>query len=95
MDHFKHIYPSELGYRPSFTYLVAVSAPMMGFQIVTFFVLDKIPLQCRITLTFFINMVMTVCILFIPNYMTGDDLYFGYVLTLVAAGIYGASVAIL
>ena len=44
MDFFKQKYPSSLDYAPDFTFLVAVSLPMLLVQLLGFFFLDKIPL---------------------------------------------------
>ena len=40
MDFFKEQFPS---YKPSFTLIVAVSAPMLIVQAIVFFAIDKIP----------------------------------------------------
>ena len=44
MDFFKEKYPKRLDYAPDFTFLVAVSLPMLLVQLFAFFFLIKIPL---------------------------------------------------
>ena len=44
MDFFKKTFPEELGYKPSFTLLVAVSGPMLIGQIFSFFFLHVMSL---------------------------------------------------
>ena len=67
MDYFKVQFPSSEGYEPSFSMLVAVVTPMLLVQILTFFFLERMGLQFRITFTFAVNAVCSLLFFVIPN----------------------------
>ena len=93
MDFFKQKYPKSLDYAPDFTFLVAVSLPMLLVQLLCFFFLNKIPLQTRMTGTFAVNTVCTILLAIIPSLVT--DIELSYNLALLIAAMYGSSVALL
>ena len=64
MDYFKDIFPS---YEPSFSFLLAVSVPMLGMQVVSFTLQTIIPIEVKLTCALFVNMMVTLLIATIPN----------------------------
>jgi hypothetical protein len=66
MDFFQIIFPKESGYKPSFAFLVAVSVPMLVFELAGLMFLQKVNLHLRMTLTFAINTLATFSLMMIP-----------------------------
>ena len=96
MDYFKrNLYPE---YNPGFTFVVAVSGPMLLSQIISFLYLEKIPLKIKMSLTFGLNGVLTIMMVVLYNIFDYEDprqVSISYKLMLMLAGIYGCSVALL
>lgn len=44
MDFFKICYPDSQGFKPSFAFLVAVSAPMLAFELLGLLLLESVSL---------------------------------------------------
>ena len=69
MDIFKSEFPD---YKPDFSLIVAVSAPMFLFQAVVFFFLQYIPMQVKMTFVFFLMAVDIILIALIPNFISNE-----------------------
>jgi len=63
LDYFTSIFPH---YKPDFTFLMAVSVPMLGMQIVSFALQNFIPLALKLTGSLFINTLVTAGIAIVP-----------------------------
>ena len=69
MDFFKEQFPS---YKPSFTLIVAVSAPMLIVQAIAFFAIHKIPQHIKVTAMFTINTLITFSLVLVPLYIQNE-----------------------
>ena len=69
MDIFKAEFPS---YKPDFSLIVAVSAPMFLFQAIVFFFLQYIPLSIKMTFVFFLMAIDIILIALVPNFITDE-----------------------
>ena len=96
MDYFKkNLY---IDYNPGFTFVVAVSGPMLLSQVISFLYLERIPLKMKMSFTFGFNGVLTIMMVVLYNAFDYDDpkqVSISYKLMLMLAGIYGCSVALL
>ena len=95
MDYFKDTFPDH---KPSFTYLVAVTVPMVVCQLFCFFVTEWFGYQFKLTFTLAINTLCTALIVILPQLgdpTDKDHMDLVYLLTVIVMCIYGASVALL
>ena len=63
LDYFKGIFP---GYGPDFTFLMAVSVPMLGMQMVSFVLQNYIPLSFKLSSCLFVNALVAAGIAIVP-----------------------------
>ena len=63
LDYFKEIFPS---YKPDFTFLTAVSVPMLGMQLVSFILQTYIPQYFKLSTCLFINCLVAAGIALVP-----------------------------
>lgn len=80
-------------YQPSFGLLVAVSVPMLVFQAISFFFLQYIPLQARMTWTFLLNAFCTLLLVIVPLVVANEQK--AYSIVIIMSVIYGSSYALL
>lgn len=73
MDYFIARYPDH---SPAFSFLLSNSLPMLLVQILVFKFITKIPLQVRVTLSFFINAVITILLGVLPVAIENQTLSF-------------------
>ena len=71
MDYFQKTLYIE--YNPGFTFVVAVSAPMLISQVLCFFVLERIPLKFKMSMTFAFNGLITILMVIVFNIFDYDD----------------------
>jgi len=90
MDFFKEEFPS---YEPSFSLLVAVSAPMFLVQAVVFFLLQDIALQVKVTLMFAISTLITFGLVLVPICITDEAT--AYWIVIMLSFLFGSAYAIL
>lgn len=90
MDFFSDAFPS---YEPSFSLLVAVSAPMFIVQALVFFVLQNIPRQVKVTLMFAISTLITFGLVLVP--ICVEDEATGYYLVITLSLLFGSAYAVL
>ena len=90
MDFFTEEFPS---YKPSFSLLVAVSAPMFLVQAIVFFLLQNIALQVKVTLMFAISTLVTFGLVLIPLCITDEATAYWTVIML--SVLFGTAYAIL
>lgn len=90
MDFFKDEFPS---YEPSFSLLVAVSAPMFLVQALVFFLLQNIPRQVKVTLMFAISTVITFGLVLVPICIEDESTAYWLVITL--SLMFGSAYAVL
>lgn len=90
MDFFTIEFPS---YKPSFSLLVAVTVPLFFVQILTYFFLQYMPLQLKMTWTFCINTVITVLLALLPLQIQNQAA--GYYSVLSISALFGTSYAVL
>lgn len=63
LDYFKVIFPN---YGPDFTFLMAVSVPMLGMQMVSFVLQNYIPLSFKLSSCLFVNALVAAGIAIAP-----------------------------
>jgi hypothetical protein len=63
MNYFMQIFPS---FKPSFSFLLAVSLPMLGMQIVSFMLQKLISAEVKLICGLFTSMMVAVLITIIP-----------------------------
>jgi len=90
MDFFTIEFPS---YKPSFSLLVAVTVPLFFVQLLTYFFLQYLPLQLKMTWTFAINTVITVLLALLPLQISNQNA--GYYSILGISALFGTSYAVL
>ena len=90
MDFFKEEFPS---FEPSFSLLVAVSAPMFGVQAIAFFFLQYIPLHIKVTFMFMLSTAITFGLVLIPLCVADEAT--AYWLVIVLSLLFGSAYAIL
>ncbi len=90
MDFYTEEFPS---YEPSFSLLVAVSAPMFLVQALIFFFLQNLSLHFKVTLMFAISTLITFCLVLVP--ITVADEATAYWLVITLSIVFGSAYAIL
>lgn len=90
MDFFKEEFPS---YEPSFSLLVAVSAPMFGVQALVFFLLQSIPLHFKVTTMFIVSTLVTFGLVLVPLWVSDEST--AYWLVIMLSLIFGSAYALL
>eukprot|EP00347_Sterkiella_histriomuscorum_P021950 403332207 len=90
MDYFNAIYPNH---QPSFTFLVAVSVPMLLMQIVCFLLRGQISLHISLTMALAVNTVLTLLTAIIPQVIDDEDT--SYAIMMVMTFIFGSMIAFL
>ena len=90
MDFFTDQFPS---YKPSFSLLVAVSAPMFLVQATVFFLLQNIPLQVKVTFMFAISTVITLLLVLVPICISDESSAYWIVIAL--SVLFGSAYAVL
>ena len=90
MDFFTDEFPS---YKPSFSLLVAVSAPMFGVQAIAFFFLQKMPLHFKVTFMFILSTLITFGLVLTPLCIKDESTAYWVVITL--SLLFGSVYAIL
>jgi hypothetical protein len=90
MDYFVAKFPNH---SPSFSFLLALSFPMLLVQVVTFMFLTKIHLYLRITMSLFVNAIITVLFGILAAAIDDEDVAF-YSETILVF-LFGSSVAFL
>ena len=72
MDYFKkNLYVD--GYNPGFTFVVAVSGPMLFSQVISFLYLERIPIKVKMSFTFALNGLLTVMMVVLYNIFDYND----------------------
>lgn len=90
MDYFIDIFPNH---NPSFTFLLAVSVPMLGMQIVSFFLQKFLSVEFKLITCLLLNCLVTACVAFIPAVISNENNC--YFITLGLMIIQGCSIAFL
>ena len=90
MDFFTDAFPS---YEPSFSLLVAVSAPMFGVQALVFFLLQSIPLHFKVTIMFIVSTLVTFGLVLVPIWVSDEST--AYWLVIMLSLLFGSAYALL
>lgn len=90
MDYFTESFPS---YKPSFSLLVAVSAPMLIVQAIVFFFLQYMPLHFKMTSIFGVMSCIVVLDALVPTLVADEATAYWTIISL--AVLLGACMAIL
>lgn len=90
MDFFTGEFPN---YEPSFSLLVAVSAPMFIVQAIAFFFLQKFSNQAKVTLMFAISALITFGLVICPLLISNEAVAYWTVITL--SVLFGSAYAIM
>ena len=90
MDYFTEEFPS---YKPSFSLLVAVSAPMLIVQAIVFFFLQYLPLHFKLTTIFATLSMIVVLYALVPTLIVDESTAYWIIISL--AVLLGACMAIL
>lgn len=90
MDYFIDIFPNH---NPSFTFLLAVSVPMLGMQVVSFFLQKFLSVEFKLIFCLLVNALVTASIAFVPVIVSNEK--YCYFITLGLMIIQGCSIAFL
>ena len=90
MDFFDDQFPN---YKPSFSLLVAVSAPMFLVQATVFFLLQNIPLQVKVTMMFAVSTAITFALVLVPLCLSDESTAYWIVIAL--SVLFGTAYAVL
>jgi hypothetical protein len=70
LDYFRDIFTS---YKPDFTFLLAVTVPMLAMQLVSYIFQNYIPLNFKLSGCLFINSGVTLAIAIVPSVVTSSE----------------------
>ena len=90
MDYFIKIFPS---YKPSFTFLLAVTGPMLGMQVVSFVLQSYISVEFKLSASLIVNSLVTILMAIVPETVTSESTRYYIILTLMI--IQGSAIAFL
>ena len=90
MDFFLDTYPS---YKPSFSLLIAISAPMFPTQALAFFFMKSVPLHFKVTLMFAVSTLITIGFILVPMYVKDEET--SYMILIILAVLFGSTYALL
>jgi len=79
MDYFVDLFPN---YKPSFSFLLAVSIPMLGMQIVSYALQRIIALEVKLSGALFLNTSVAVLIAVIPESVHSESFKYYFMLFL-------------